>query len=143
MALKKFSCILNFLKFSLRSTRVRSLLNSLKIGPNVILVRCGCFCSLFDFNQFEFSEGNIVWLWLWLLPAEDSEHEVEHEEGADDDQRNKVDPVEEAAQGIIGLKQSYISKVSWYTVGIHLYMRQCQVEVQVLTFLKTKVLVFF
>ena len=32
MARKKFSFIRNFLKFSLRSTLVRSLLNSLKIG---------------------------------------------------------------------------------------------------------------
>ena len=32
MARKKFSFIRNFLKFSLRSTRVLSLLNSLKIG---------------------------------------------------------------------------------------------------------------
>ena len=36
-------------------------------------------------------------------PTENAEDEVEHEEGADDDERDKVDPVEKAPQRIVSL----------------------------------------
>ena len=36
-------------------------------------------------------------------PTEDAKDEIEHEEGADDDERDKVDPVEEAPQSIVSL----------------------------------------
>ena len=39
------------------------------------------------------------------LPTEDTKDKVEHEEGADDNERHKVNPVEETPQGIISLKQ--------------------------------------
>ena len=40
------------------------------------------------------------------LPAQDTENEVEHEEGPDDDERHEVDPVEVAAHRIVRLKQN-------------------------------------
>ena len=39
------------------------------------------------------------------LPTEDTKDKVEHEEGADDNERHKVNPVKETPQGIISLKQ--------------------------------------
>ena len=39
------------------------------------------------------------------LPTEDAKDKVEHEEGANDNERHKVNPVEETPQGIISLKQ--------------------------------------
>ena len=85
MARKKFSFILNFLKFSLRSTLVRSLLNSLKIEgvsdstvneiPNCI--KCHCCLS---------SVSNIFIVPIDIIsasdhsPAENAKDEVEHEE---------------------------------------------------------------
>ena len=39
-----------------------------------------------------------------FLPAQDAEDEIEHEEGADDDEGNEEDPVEHRAESIIGLK---------------------------------------
>ena len=39
------------------------------------------------------------------LPTEDTKDKVEHEEGADDNERHKVNPVEETPKGIISLKQ--------------------------------------
>ena len=39
------------------------------------------------------------------LPTEDTKDKVEHEEGADDNERHKVNPVEETPQGIVSLKQ--------------------------------------
>ena len=39
---------------------------------------------------------------LCELSRQDSQYQVEHEEGPKDDQRNKVDPVESRAEGIIG-----------------------------------------
>ena len=44
------------------------------------------------------------------LPAEHSEHEVEHEEGPDDDEREEVDPVEVASQRVIRLEQTGLKK---------------------------------
>jgi len=38
------------------------------------------------------------------LPAEDTKDKVEHEEGADDDEGNEVDPVEVAAHRVIRLE---------------------------------------
>ena len=38
------------------------------------------------------------------LPAEDTEYEIEHEEGADDDERHEVEMVEGIPDGVIGLK---------------------------------------
>ena len=40
-----------------------------------------------------------------VLPAQDSEDEIEHEEGADDDEGDEEDPVEGAPDGIVGLKR--------------------------------------
>ena len=40
-------------------------------------------------------------------PWEDSEHEIEHEEGAEDDEGDEVHPVEVAAHGVIGLKKKW------------------------------------
>ncbi len=37
------------------------------------------------------------------VPAEDTQHQVEHEEGSDHNERDEVDPVEEAAQSVVGL----------------------------------------
>lgn len=37
------------------------------------------------------------------LPAEHTENQIEHEEGANDDQRHKVDPVVGAAEGVVCL----------------------------------------
>jgi hypothetical protein len=37
------------------------------------------------------------------VPAEDTEHQVQHEEGSDHYERDEVDPVEEAAQSVVGL----------------------------------------
>ena len=41
------------------------------------------------------------------VPAEDSEHEVEHEEGADDDEWHEVQPRKEAPHGVIALWKSW------------------------------------
>ncbi len=41
-----------------------------------------------------------------VIPGQDSQDQVEHEEGADDDERHKVDPVEVAAHGVVGLGES-------------------------------------
>ena len=38
------------------------------------------------------------------LPAEDTKYKVEHEEGTDNNQRHEESPVEEASDGIVGLK---------------------------------------
>jgi hypothetical protein len=37
------------------------------------------------------------------VPTEDTQHQVEHEEGSDHNERDEVDPVEEAAQSVVGL----------------------------------------
>ena len=37
------------------------------------------------------------------LPTEDPQDEVQHEEGSDDNERNKVDPIKEAPQGVVSL----------------------------------------
>lgn len=37
-------------------------------------------------------------------PGEDSQHQVQDEERADDDERDEVEPVPVGAQGIVGLK---------------------------------------
>ena len=39
-----------------------------------------------------------------LLPAQDTENEIEHEETSDDNQRNEKDPIEGAADCVVGLK---------------------------------------
>ena len=39
------------------------------------------------------------------LPTEDTKDKVEHEEGANDNERHKVNPVEETPQVIISLKK--------------------------------------
>lgn len=36
-------------------------------------------------------------------PRQDAQHQVEHEEGADDDERNEVDPIPRGTQGVVGL----------------------------------------
>ena len=36
-------------------------------------------------------------------PTEDTQDEVQHEEGSDDNERNKVDPIKEAPQGVVSL----------------------------------------
>ena len=38
-----------------------------------------------------------------ILPAEYTKDEVEHEEGADDNEGDKIDPVEETPQSIVSL----------------------------------------
>ena len=40
------------------------------------------------------------------LPAEDAEHEVEHEEGSDDDKWDKVDPIEQTPQSVVSLEHT-------------------------------------
>ena len=50
-------------------------------------------------------EEEVLFLLFFLfsaLPGEHSEDEVEHEEGADDDERDEVDPVEVAAHAVVG-----------------------------------------
>ena len=37
------------------------------------------------------------------LGGNDHKAEVNHEEGANDDERNKVDPIKEAPQGVVSL----------------------------------------
>ena len=39
-------------------------------------------------------------------PAEDAEHEVEHEEGSDDDKWDKVDPIEQTPQSVVSLEHT-------------------------------------
>ena len=39
------------------------------------------------------------------LPAEDTQHQVEHEEGPHHDEGNKKDPVEGASDGVVGLEK--------------------------------------
>lgn len=38
------------------------------------------------------------------LPRQDSQHQVQDKERADDDERDEVEPVPVGAQGIVGLK---------------------------------------
>ena len=41
---------------------------------------------------------------LWTdLPWQDTQHQVEHEEGADDDERDEVEPVPGVSRYIVGL----------------------------------------
>ena len=37
------------------------------------------------------------------LPTENPQDEVEHEEGSDDNERNKIDPIKERPQGVVSL----------------------------------------
>ena len=48
------------------------------------------------------------------LPAEHTQNKVEHEEGADNDERHKVDPVEGCADSVVGLGQQQQSWVEVY-----------------------------
>lgn len=38
-------------------------------------------------------------------PRQDAQHQVEHKEGADDDERDEVDPVPHGTQGVVSLKK--------------------------------------
>lgn len=38
-------------------------------------------------------------------PRQDTQHQVEHKEGADDDERDEVDPVPHGTQGVVGLEK--------------------------------------
>lgn len=55
--------------------------------------------------MIEIFVGNFetVFLAFQHLPAEHTENQIEHEEGANDDQRHKVDPVVGAAEGVVCL----------------------------------------
>ncbi len=49
---------------------------------------------------------------MLVLPAENSEDEVEHEEGSDDDEGDEVDPVPRVANRIVHLLIVYLMKRS-------------------------------
>ena len=60
------------------------------------------------FSHPKLSERFSSLVFVTELSTQDTENEVEHEEGADDDERNKVDPVERAAQRVVGLKKNIV-----------------------------------
>ena len=54
---------------------------------------------------------------MFFSPAEDAEDKVEHEEAADDDERDEEDPVERAADGVVGLREKILEvSFKWATV---------------------------
>jgi hypothetical protein len=50
------------------------------------------------------------------VPAEDTQHQVQHEEGSDHNERDEVDPVEEAAQSVVGLTNRKKHRLYVYSV---------------------------
>lgn len=56
----------------------------------------------------------------WFLPRKHTQHQVEHEEGADDDERNEVQPVPCVTSRIVGLEKKEVRQV-----GKHLWSYQC------------------
>ena len=54
------------------------------------------------------------------LPAEHAEHEVEHEEGSNHDEREEEEPVEHGTNGVISLKFDWLDGFpSDYTQSIN------------------------
>ncbi len=62
-----------------------------------------------------------------FLPAEDSEYEIEHEEGTDDDQRHEVELIERVPDGVVRLHKKilcgiYVSNATERPWGILTYI---------------------
>jgi len=64
---------------------------------------CVIFLYISSFAKKGEKEGDCFQC-LAHSPAEDSQHQVEHEEGADNDQGHEVDDVVSAASGVVHLK---------------------------------------
>lgn len=62
-----------------------------------------------NFDLLLFSSGCLLRLYLtraFYSPAEDTKNEIEHEEGSNDDEWHKVDPVVGASEGVVRLSWS-------------------------------------
>ena len=83
------------------------------INHNILTNRKTLNNHLYKKDDYEEEETQYEYFWIKYFerkfekvdsPAEDTEHQVEHEEGANHNQRDEVDPVEQATQGIVSLE---------------------------------------